>query len=369
MTSGEGGRLRVVVGITGGIAAYKAIALVRLFVLAGHDVSVVATEAALRFVGKPTLEAISRNDVGTDLYERVAQVRHVALGQAADVIVIAPATANSLAKLAHGLADALLGTTVLASSAPLVVAPAMHTEMWDHPATVANLAVLRDRGVRVVGPGSGALTGSDVGAGRMAEPDEILAAALAAVRPQDLVGRRILITAGGTREPPHPGPLLRRRPSAGPGGTADPHHGGRNARAARPGPLPRQSLERPAGRRPRRGRARSRRRGDARHRAPRGARPARRDGHRGRHRRGARRRRRARGRRRGRRRDGGRRRRLPSGAGRGREAQEGGDGGAVRAPPRPEPRHPALPHLRRARAEPSPRTGGDRLRRRDRGGP
>jgi phosphopantothenoylcysteine decarboxylase/phosphopantothenate--cysteine ligase len=213
MTSGEGERLRVVVGITGGIAAYKAIALVRLFVLAGHDVSVVATEAALRFVGKPTLEAISRNDVGTDLYEGVAQVRHVALGQSADVIVIAPATANSLAKLAHGLADDLLGTTVLASSAPLVVAPAMHTEMWEHPATVANLALLRDRGVRIVGPGSGALTGTDVGAGRMAEPGEVFAAALAAVRPQDLAGRRILITAGGTREPLDPVRFLGNRSS------------------------------------------------------------------------------------------------------------------------------------------------------------
>ncbi|WP_210505678.1 bifunctional phosphopantothenoylcysteine decarboxylase/phosphopantothenate--cysteine ligase CoaBC [Naasia sp. SYSU D00057] len=213
MASGEGGRLRVVVGITGGIAAYKAVALVRLLVLAGHDVSVVATPSALRFVGKPTLEAISRNEVGTDLYEGVAEVRHVALGQAADVIVIAPATANSLAKLAHGLSDDLLGTTVLASSAPLVVAPAMHTEMWENPATVANLALLRERGVRVVGPGTGALTGKDVGAGRMAEPEEILAATLAAVRPQDLAGRRILITAGGTREPLDPVRFLGNRSS------------------------------------------------------------------------------------------------------------------------------------------------------------
>jgi phosphopantothenoylcysteine decarboxylase / phosphopantothenate---cysteine ligase len=213
MTSGEGDRLRVVVGITGGIAAYKAVALVRLFVLAGHDVSVIATDAALRFVGKPTLEAISRNSVGTDLYEGVAEVRHVALGQRADVIVVAPATANTLAKLAHGLADDLLGTTVLASAAPLVVAPAMHTEMWEHPSTVANLAVLRERGVRIVGPGSGALTGSDIGAGRMAEPDEILAAALAAVRPQDLAGRRIVVTAGGTREPLDPVRFLGNRSS------------------------------------------------------------------------------------------------------------------------------------------------------------
>ena len=192
--------LNVVVGITGGIAAYKAVSVVRAMVLAGHDVHVVATEAALKFVGKPTLEAISRNVVHTDLYEGVAQVRHVAIGQAADLIVIAPATANSIAKLAAGIADDLLGNTVLASTAPVVIAPAMHTEMWQNPATVGNVETLRSRGIHIVGPGVGQLTGTDSGQGRMSEPDEIVAAALAVVAPKDLVGRRVLVTAGGTRE-------------------------------------------------------------------------------------------------------------------------------------------------------------------------
>ncbi len=196
--------MNVVVGITGGIAAYKAVNVVRGFVLAGHDVHVVATDAALRFVGRPTLEAISRNPVHSELYEGVAEVRHVAIGQAAELIVVAPATANTIAKLAHGLADDLLGNTILASKAPLVLAPAMHTEMWQNPATVANVETLRSRGVRFVGPASGQLTGSDSGPGRMAEPDQIVAEALTAVAAQDLAGRRILVTAGGTREPLDP---------------------------------------------------------------------------------------------------------------------------------------------------------------------
>lgn len=196
--------MNVVVGITGGIAAYKAVGVARALVLAGHDVHVVATESALRFVGRPTLEAISRNPVHTELYEGVAEVRHVAIGQAADLIVVAPATANSIAKLAAGLADDLLGNTILASEAPLVLAPAMHTEMWRNPATVANIATLRARGVTIVGPASGQLTGTDSGPGRMVEPDEIVAAALAVVLPRDLDGRRLLVTAGGTREPIDP---------------------------------------------------------------------------------------------------------------------------------------------------------------------
>ena len=134
----------IVVGITGGIAAYKAVGVVRGLVLAGHDVHVIATESALRFVGRPTLEAISRNTVHTDLFEGVAEVRHVALGQRADLILIAPATAHTLASLAGGLAGDLLGTTVLASAAPVLLAPAMHTEMWEHPATQANVATLED---------------------------------------------------------------------------------------------------------------------------------------------------------------------------------------------------------------------------------
>lgn len=208
-------RLNIVVGITGGIAAYKAVQVVRSLVLAGHDVHVIPTAAALNFVGQPTLEAISRNPVTADLFEGVAEVRHVALGQAADVIVIAPATASSIAKFAAGIADDLLGNTVLASTAPLVIAPAMHTEMWQHPATQANVATLRARGVTVVGPASGQLTGADSGPGRMAEPDEIVAAALAAGHPiaQDLAGVRMVVTAGGTREPLDPVRYLGNRSS------------------------------------------------------------------------------------------------------------------------------------------------------------
>ncbi|TFD09166.1 bifunctional phosphopantothenoylcysteine decarboxylase/phosphopantothenate--cysteine ligase CoaBC [Cryobacterium sp. TMT1-66-1] len=215
----------IVVGITGGIAAYKAVNIVRAFVLNGDSVHVVATPAALRFVGKPTLEAISRNPVHTDLYEGVAEVRHVAIGQGAALIVVAPATANSIAKLAAGLADDLLGNTILASTAPLVIAPAMHTEMWNNPATVANVAVLRSRGITIVGPGVGRLTGTDSGAGRMEEPDTIVAVALAvldramsageaaASAVPDLAGRRVLISAGGTREPLDPVRFLGNRSS------------------------------------------------------------------------------------------------------------------------------------------------------------
>ncbi len=247
-------RLTIVVGVTGGIAAYKAVGVIRALVLEGHSVHVVATENALRFVGRPTLEAISRNPVATDLYEGVAEVRHVAIGQSADLIVIAPATANTIAKLAAGLADDLLGNTVLASTAPLVIAPAMHTEMWRNAATVANIATLRSRGVTVIGPASGQLTGADSGPGRMEEPEVIVRAALraagatpraveapaplavtasapgndvvvlserrraneAARRPRggvDLAGKRVVVTAGGTREPLDPVRFLGNRSS------------------------------------------------------------------------------------------------------------------------------------------------------------
>jgi phosphopantothenoylcysteine decarboxylase/phosphopantothenate--cysteine ligase len=205
----------VVVGITGGIAAYKAVGVVRGLVLLGHDVHVVPTEAALRFVGTPTLEAVSRNPVTSDLYDGVSEVRHVALGQKADLIVVAPATAHTLASMALGLSDDLLGTTILASRAPVVVAPAMHTEMWQHPATQANAALLRSRGATLVGPTSGRLTGTDSGPGRMAEVEDVIAAALAAVRPggRDLEGRRIVVSAGGTREPLDPVRFLGNRSS------------------------------------------------------------------------------------------------------------------------------------------------------------
>jgi phosphopantothenoylcysteine decarboxylase/phosphopantothenate--cysteine ligase len=191
--------------VTGGIAAYKTVGLVRLLVRGGHDVHVVPTDDALRFVGLPTWEAISRNPVTTSVHDDVARVRHVSLGQSADLVIVAPATANTLASMAAGLASDLLGTTLLATTAPVVFAPAMHTEMWRHPATVHNTEVLRTRGVHVVGPADGALTGDDSGPGRMSEPEEIAAVALALVeRPRDLAGVSVLVSAGGTREPIDP---------------------------------------------------------------------------------------------------------------------------------------------------------------------
>ncbi|KHK97176.1 phosphopantothenoylcysteine decarboxylase [Microbacterium mangrovi] len=205
--------MQIVVGVTGGIAAYKTVQLVRGLVLRGHDVHVVPTEDSLRFVGLPTWEAISRHPVTTSVHEGVDTVRHVALGQAAELVIVAPATANTLARMAAGLADDLLGTTLLATSAPVVVAPAMHTEMWEHPATQANIAVLRARGVHVVGPEIGQLTGTDSGPGRMTEPDDILDFALGVVRPADLTGLRVAVTAGGTREPIDPVRFLGNRSS------------------------------------------------------------------------------------------------------------------------------------------------------------
>ncbi|MBA8991166.1 phosphopantothenoylcysteine decarboxylase/phosphopantothenate--cysteine ligase [Curtobacterium pusillum] len=236
-------RLTVIVGITGGIAAYKAVGVVREFVKQGHDVHVVPTEGALRFVGVPTLEALSRNAVTTSVFDDVAEVRHVSLGRRADLVVVAPATADALARMTAGLAGDLLGTTLLATEAPVVVAPAMHPQMWEHPATRANVATLRDRGVRFIGPVVGALTGDDAGIGRMAEPEDIVAGALGVldhpadagrpasadpslqaaptrpageIRPAgetdvagtgargeqgDLAGVRVVVSAGGTREP------------------------------------------------------------------------------------------------------------------------------------------------------------------------
>ena len=204
----------IVVGVTGGIAAYKSVHLVRLLIGAGHDVHVVPTEDALRFVGLPTWESISRNSVTTSVHDDVPRVRHVALGQQADLVVVAPATANTLASMAAGLASDLLGTTLLATQAPVLVAPAMHTEMWRHPATVANLETLRARGVHVIGPEDGPLTGGDSGPGRMSEPetihariDELLALS------RDLEGLTFAVSAGGTREPIDPVRYLGNRSS------------------------------------------------------------------------------------------------------------------------------------------------------------
>ncbi|SFR59581.1 phosphopantothenoylcysteine decarboxylase / phosphopantothenate--cysteine ligase [Microbacterium azadirachtae] len=203
----------IVVGVSGGIAAYKSVQLVRLLVKAGHDVTVVPTEDALRFVGAPTWEAISRNPVTTSVHDDVARVRHVALGQAADLVVVAPATANTLARMAAGIADNLLGTTLLATTAPVLVAPAMHAEMWAHPATRANMRTLVGRGVHVIGPDDGELAGGDSGPGRMSEPEAIAEAALRLLAPQDLAGLRVAVSAGGTREPIDPVRYLGNRSS------------------------------------------------------------------------------------------------------------------------------------------------------------
>jgi phosphopantothenoylcysteine decarboxylase/phosphopantothenate--cysteine ligase len=210
---GQNRDVNIVVGVTGGIAAYKTVHLVRLLTKGGHDVTVVPTEDALRFVGLPTWEAISRHPVTTSVHEDVAKVRHVALGQAAELVIVAPATANSIAKITAGLADDLLGTTLLATEAPVLIAPAMHAEMWRNAATQANIATLRDRGVHVVGPAEGELAGGDSGPGRMSEPEEIFAAAQALLAPADLAGVRVVVSAGGTREPIDPVRFLGNRSS------------------------------------------------------------------------------------------------------------------------------------------------------------
>jgi len=195
---------RVIVGLTGGIAAYKVVTVIRRLVERGCDVHVIASESALNFVGSATIEAISRNPVNVGLFDGVSEVRHVSLGQSADVILIAPATANTLSNLADGRADSLLLTTVLASACPIVVAPAMHTEMWDNDATVANVQTLVNRGFVFVGPDTGRLTGSDSGTGRLADEDRIVDTVLAQLIAPDFNGVTAVVTAGGTREPIDP---------------------------------------------------------------------------------------------------------------------------------------------------------------------
>ncbi|HXF57798.1 MAG TPA: bifunctional phosphopantothenoylcysteine decarboxylase/phosphopantothenate--cysteine ligase CoaBC [Actinomycetota bacterium] len=193
---------RVLLGVSGGIAAYKAVLLLRLLVEAGAEVQVVMTPAATRFVGPDTFAALSRRPVHTDLFERPQEVLHVRLAREAELAAVAPATANLIARLALGLADDLLTATLLEATCPLVVAPAMHSGMWEHPATQENVRRLAARGAVVVGPATGPLAAGDEGAGRMAEPEEVLAAlAEAARRREDLAGRRVLVTAGPTHEP------------------------------------------------------------------------------------------------------------------------------------------------------------------------
>jgi phosphopantothenoylcysteine decarboxylase/phosphopantothenate--cysteine ligase len=196
---------KVLVCVTGGIAAYKVPFVVRALAELGADVRVVMTRSAARFVGEQTFAALSGNDVHTELFGAGPDVPHVELARSADLVVVAPATANSLAKMALGLADDLFGNVMLTVRCPVLVAPAMHTEMWEHPATQEHMAALRTRGVHVVGPETGALSSGDTGPGRMSEPDEIAAAALRLLhRAGELEGRRILVTAAGTQEPIDP---------------------------------------------------------------------------------------------------------------------------------------------------------------------
>jgi len=202
---GAGAPARVVLGVTGGIAAYKAIDVCRRLVDLGLHVVPVMTPAASRFVGATTLSALASEPVVRSLWDERDPIPHTRLGQQADVVVVVPATARFIGSYAAGIPEGLLGATVLATRAPVVICPAMHTEMWEHPAVQENLAVLRRRGVLVVPPGVGRLAGGDVGAGRLAEPEAIVAAVLQALagRPSagPLAGRRVLVTAGGTREP------------------------------------------------------------------------------------------------------------------------------------------------------------------------
>ncbi|MDQ2750700.1 MAG: bifunctional phosphopantothenoylcysteine decarboxylase/phosphopantothenate--cysteine ligase CoaBC [Pseudonocardiales bacterium] len=200
---------RVMLGVSGGIAAYKAADLLRKLVESGHDVTVVPTAAALKFVGAPTWAALSRHPVASDVWDVPEDVPHVRLGRAADLVLVAPATADLLARAAHGLADDLLTNTLLTARCPVLFVPAMHTEMWEHPATIDNVATLRRRGAVVLEPATGRLTGADTGKGRLPEPAEIAQLAELLLRrpdalPPDLTGRHVLISAGGTREPLDP---------------------------------------------------------------------------------------------------------------------------------------------------------------------
>jgi phosphopantothenoylcysteine decarboxylase/phosphopantothenate--cysteine ligase len=197
---------RVVLGVAGGIAAYKACEVLRGLTESGCDVTVVPTAAALKFVGAATWSALSGKPVATDVWQDAHRVPHVRLGQDADCIIVAPATADLLARATHGIADDLLTNVLLTARCPVVLAPAMHTEMWEHPATQHNVALLRERGVLVLDPASGRLTGADTGPGRLPDPAAIVAAVhdvlrgRAAGRTSDLTGRRVLISSGGTRE-------------------------------------------------------------------------------------------------------------------------------------------------------------------------
>lgn len=211
-------RPRIVLGVGGGIAAYKACEVLRGLTETGHDVRVVPTEAALNFVGAATFEALSGHPVHTGVFSEVPEVAHVRIGQEADLVLVVPATADLLARAAHGRADDLLTATLLTARCPVALFPAMHTEMWEHPATRDNVALLRSRGTFVAEPASGRLTGPDSGKGRLPDPAEIvelarLLLATPGALPRDLTGRRVVVTAGGTREPLDPVRFLGNRSS------------------------------------------------------------------------------------------------------------------------------------------------------------
>ncbi|MFI6475855.1 bifunctional phosphopantothenoylcysteine decarboxylase/phosphopantothenate--cysteine ligase CoaBC [Streptomyces sp. NPDC050516] len=208
---------KVVLGVSGGIAAYKACELLRRLTESGHDVRVVPTASALHFVGAATWSALSGHPVSTEVWSDVHEVPHVRIGQDADLVIVAPATADMLAKAAHGLADDLLTNTLLTARCPVVFAPAMHTEMWEHPATQENVATLRRRGAVVVEPAVGRLTGVDTGKGRLPDPGELFEVCRRVLArgsaERDLAGRHVVISAGGTREPLDPVRYLGNRSS------------------------------------------------------------------------------------------------------------------------------------------------------------
>jgi len=211
-------RARIVLGVGGGIAAYKACEVLRGLTESGHDVRVVPTEAALRFVGAATFEALSGQPVHSDVFVDVPEVPHVRLGKEADLVLVVPATADVLARAAHGVADDLLTATLLTARCPVAFVPAMHTEMWEHPATRDNVALLRSRGAVVTEPAAGRLTGADTGKGRLADPAEIVDIARLLLAnphalPRDLTGVRVVVSAGGTREPLDPVRYLGNRSS------------------------------------------------------------------------------------------------------------------------------------------------------------
>ncbi|MEY2461843.1 MAG: phosphopantothenoylcysteine decarboxylase / phosphopantothenate---cysteine ligase [Acidimicrobiaceae bacterium] len=204
---------RIVLGVSGGIAAYKAVEVCRRLVDAGAHVIPVLSDGALRFVGRTTFDALGSEKAHTSLWDDDHPIPHTHLGQTADLVLVAPATARVIGTYAAGISDDLLTNVLLATRAPVIVCPAMHTEMWEHPAVQDNLRTLRARGVHVVPPEEGRLAGGDIGAGRLADPSAILATVERVLADPDLAGLQVLVTAGGTREPIDPVRFISNRSS------------------------------------------------------------------------------------------------------------------------------------------------------------